>query len=88
MHLAGLKGYALIGANSAGNNAFFVRRDRLNGQRELTAEQGYVESQFRESRDDSGRLTFLSGAARLQKIIDLPIYDVERRTVVRLADLH
>jgi hypothetical protein len=88
VELGNRKGYAFVGSNSAGNNAFFIRRDRLNGQRELSAEQGYVESQFRESRDESGQLTFLSGAARLQKIIDLPIYDVERRTVVRLADLH
>lgn len=88
VELGNRKGYAFVGSNSAGNNAFFVRRDRLNGQRELTAEEGYVESQFRESRDASGRLTFLSGAARLREIIDLPIYDVERRAVVRLADLH
>jgi len=81
------KGYAFVGSNNAGNNAFFVRCDRLNGQRELTAAEGYVESQFRESRDAAGNLTFLSGAARLQKIIDLPIYDVERSTVVTLGDL-
>jgi hypothetical protein len=86
--LGNRKGYAFVGSNSAGNNAFFVRRDRLNGQHELTAEEGYVESQFRESRDDAGNLTFLTGAARLQKIIDLPIYDVEQRAVVRLSDLH
>jgi hypothetical protein len=81
------KGYAFVGSNNAGNNAFFVRRDRLNGQKELTAAEGYVESQFRESRDKAGNLTFLSGAARLQEIIDLPIYDVERNSVVRLGDL-
>lgn len=88
VELGNRKGYAFVGSNSAGNNAFFVRRDCLNGQRELTAEEGYVESQFRESQDESRRLTFLSGAARLQKIIDLPIYDVERNAVVRFADLN
>jgi hypothetical protein len=88
VELGDRKGYAFVGSNSAGNNAFFVRRDRLNGQRELTAAEGYVESQFRESRDEAGNLTFLSGAARLQKIIDLPVYDVERNAVVRLGDLN
>lgn len=88
VELGNRKGYAFVGSNNAGNNAFFVRRDRLNGQRELTAAEGYVESQFRESRDDAGNLTFLSGAARLQKIIDMPIYDVERNAVVRLGDLN
>jgi hypothetical protein len=81
------KGYAFVGSNSAGNNAFFVRQDSLNGQRVLTVAEGYVESQFRESRDEFGRLTFLSGAARLQKIIDMPVYDVERNSVVRIGDL-
>jgi hypothetical protein len=82
------KGYAFVGSNNAGNNAFFLRRDRLNGQRELTAAEGYVESQFRESRDEVGKMTFLSGAERLQKIIELPVYDVERGAIVRLADLN
>jgi hypothetical protein len=88
VELGNRKGYAFVGSNNAGNNAFFVRRDRLNDQRELTAAEGYVESQFRESRDRNGNLTFLSGAARLQEIIDLPIYDVERNVVVRLGDLN
>jgi hypothetical protein len=39
-----------VGSNNAGNNAFFIRRDSLNGQKELSATEGYVESQFRESR--------------------------------------
>jgi hypothetical protein len=81
------KGYAFVGCNSAGNNAFFLRRDRLNGQTVLTAEEGYVESQFRESRDESGNLTFLSGAERLQKILDMPVCDVERNVIVRIGDL-
>jgi hypothetical protein len=88
VELGNRKGYGFVGSNDAGNNAFFVRRDRLNGQRELTAAEGYVESQFRESRDEAGNLTFLSGAARLQQIIDLPIYDLERKAIVRLRDLN
>jgi hypothetical protein len=51
------KGYALVGSNGAGNNAFFVRRDRLSGRRVLTAAQAYVDSKFRESRDRSGALS-------------------------------
>jgi hypothetical protein len=82
------KGYAFVGSNNAGNNAFFIRRARLNGQKELAAAEGYVESQFRESRDETGSLTFLSGTARLRKIKDLPIYDVEQNAVVRLGDLN
>ncbi|TPQ36245.1 hypothetical protein C2U70_12885 [Bradyrhizobium guangdongense] len=88
VHLGERKGYAFVGSNSAGNNAFFVRRDCLNGQRVLTAAEGYVESQFRESRDEAGRLTFLSGAARLKEISDMEVYDVDRDALVRLGDLN
>lgn len=87
VHLGARKGYGFVGSNSAGNNAFFVRRDCLNGQRVLTAAEGYVESQFRESRDKTGRLTFLSGPARLREIADMAVYDVERNCLVRLGDL-
>jgi hypothetical protein len=49
------KGYAFIGCNSAGNNAYFVRRDKLHDPvRETSVEQGYVRSKFRESRDQAG----------------------------------
>lgn len=81
------KGYALVGSNSAGNNAFFVKRERLNGQPELTAEQAYVESRFRESVDRSGNFTYLSGSARLREISDMPLFDIEKNAIVLAGDL-
>jgi len=81
------KGYALVGSNSAGNNAFFVRRDYLNGQPELTAEEAYVEARFRESRDREGRLNFLSGNARQREIADMPVVDLEQNMAMRLGDV-
>ncbi|MCK9688738.1 hypothetical protein [Scleromatobacter humisilvae] len=75
--LAAQKGYAFIGCNSAGNNAYFVRRDKLNDTvRETTAEAGFVESKFRESRDGAGRLNYLEGTQRLEAIRGLPVYNV------------
>lgn len=71
------KGYALVGSNSSGNNAYFVHRDHLNGLRPLHAEEAHVESKYREARDESGKLTYLSGRARLQAIKDLPIVDLD-----------
>lgn len=74
--LSAEKGYAFIGCNSAGNNAYFVRRDKLNEHvREVTLHEGYVESKFRESRDVKGRLTFLSGSDRLKAIKGIPVYN-------------
>jgi hypothetical protein len=90
--LGARKGYALVGSNTAGNNVFFVRRDRLGRLGSRTAAEAYVESRFRDSRDEAGRLDYLAGAARREAIQDLPVVDVEtgetstlRRLDARLA---
>jgi hypothetical protein len=76
--LAAEKGYAFIGCNSAGNNAYFVRLDRLNDTvREIPLEKGFVGSKFRESRDADGRLSLLSGDARLETIRGLPVLNLD-----------
>jgi hypothetical protein len=71
------KGYTFIGCNSAGNNAYFIRNDKMNGKiKELTLEEGYVDSRFRESRDENGNLSYYSGKSRLSVIKGLPVYNV------------
>jgi len=73
------KGYAFVGANRAGNNAFFVRRDLLAAPlAECSATAGYVPCQFRETRDASGRLLFLSPEQEAQVLRTLPLVNVER----------
>jgi hypothetical protein len=81
------KGYRFVGSNSAGNNAYFVRADQAGALRVMTADEGYVESRFRDSRDERGKLTYLSGTARLEIIRDMQVVDVEHERVVRIADL-
>lgn len=73
------KGYAFVGCNSAGNNAFFVRSDLLAGSRikELTVEQGFVPNRFRESRTRDGQLAFLSVEAERELLDSLPLVDTE-----------
>ena len=81
--LALSKGYAFIGCNSAGNNAYFVHRDAMNGSvAEVPLERGFVQSKYRESRDPAGRLTFLRGAQRVEAIRGLPVHDLEKGKVV------
>ncbi len=76
--LAEQKGYAFVGCNSAGNNAFFIRRDlKPDHIPELTAEKGYVASQFRESRDEKGQLIFLSADDEAKVLDSLPLTKVE-----------
>lgn len=85
--LARSKGYAFVGSNVAGNNAYFVHESYVGkgGIVALTPEQGYVESRFRESRGEQGELTYLRGAARRQMIAQMSVYDIERDAVVPLG---
>jgi hypothetical protein len=60
-NLANKKGYSFIGCNSAGNNAYFVRNDKLNENiKTVSVNDGFVQSKYRESRDNNGLLTYLS----------------------------
>ena len=55
----------------------FVRNDLLNDKLEvLSVEQAYAPSNLRESRDTSGRLSFVMGDDRLSLIRGLPVVNV------------
>ena len=70
-------GYDLIGCNSAGNNAYFVRRDLVNESIKcLTTGEAFVDSKFRESRDIDYGLSLLSGGERLEALKGLPVLNV------------
>ena len=84
--LGAKKGYALVGSNSAGVNAFFVRRDRLNGLQPLSASEAYVESRVRESRNTKGNFSYVSGADRARLIGHLPLTDIETGETVSVQE--
>ena len=67
------KGYSFIGCNQAGNNAYFVKSNLLNGLRTLSSEEGYVKAKFRETRDRSGKLTFANEEERRKEIAGLSV---------------
>ncbi len=72
------KGYAFVGSNSAGNNAFFIRQDlKPSCIKELTVEEGYIPSQFRESRDEQGNFSYPAWYEVQQLLYSLPLVDVE-----------
>ncbi len=87
VHLGNRKGYAFLGSNSAGNNAFFVRHECIGNLREVSVQEGYVESTFRESRNRDGSLSLLSGDNRLKEIRDLPLIDVATGKTVYGRDI-
>ena len=81
------RGYAFVGCNSAGNNAYFVRRDQVGDLPTPSAREGFVESRFRESRDEAGNLTHLSGSARRDEIDHLQVHDLVTDSVRTLRDI-
>lgn len=84
-HLASAKGYALIGTNSNGVNAFFIRRDLMRAPfRELSAQEGYTPTTVRQSRDGGGRLDYLPAGEQLRAIAGLPVLNVVTGALERL----
>jgi hypothetical protein len=86
-HLASRKGYVFVGSNSAGCNAFFVRKDVASNLQALTPADGYVESRYRESRDREGNLTYVSGRRRIEQIGEMEVYDVIAQKLLRISEL-
>jgi hypothetical protein len=50
----------------------------------LSAEEAYSPSNYRESRDENGNLTFILGDDRLDTIRGLPIFEVEKQTMEKI----
>jgi hypothetical protein len=85
--LARKKGYSLVGCNSNGNNAYFVKDGRRGSLAVLGPEEAYMSSRFRESRDEQGRLSHVGGRDRLGLIEHLTVQDLEQGRPVRLSEL-
>lgn len=80
--LAHVKGYAFIGCNTMGNNAYFVRKDKLNDLfPSLSCEKGYVLSKFSESRNKKGNWTYLKGTDRLELLKNIEIFNTRTNKI-------
>ncbi|CAL65532.1 hypothetical protein [Christiangramia forsetii] len=82
--LGQMKGYDFIGSNSAGNNAYFVKKGFCKDLKILNSETGYIESRFRESRDANGNLNYKRAGDRIEVIRDLPIYNTETNQIEKI----
>lgn len=88
-HLASARNYGLIGTNSVGSNAFFVRRDLLNDTvKEVSVLSCRRDATFRDSRGPGGELTFLSGRDRATAMASMPLIDVSTGASLIVGDLH
>ena len=71
------KGYSFVGCNTAGNNAFFVKSElKPPDLPELTSMQGFVRSEFRESRNSDGTLAVMTDSQKLAILDKLPLVEV------------
>jgi hypothetical protein len=85
--LARRKGYQLVGTNVEGSNAFFVRMDLFpdiaNRIKDLKARPSF----FRESRNEAGALSYLSGLDRVGAIADQVVIRVDTGERAKLSEL-
>jgi HEPN domain-containing protein len=60
----------------------FVRNDKTNNiVRSINLEDGYVESQYRESRDENGNLTLLNKTEARSLLKGVEIYNTELNNI-------
>lgn len=84
-YLANKRGYTLVGTDRMCGNLFFVRNDLMNNRLEsLNAEQVYSPSNVRESRNEQGMLTYITGDDRLKIIKGMPVFNIESQQIEEL----
>jgi hypothetical protein len=74
--LAEKKGYGFVGSALAGNNAFFVRRDRLGGLALADPQADFRRACFRGGRNPMDRARFLEREQGLEAMADRELVDV------------
>ncbi|PWT72736.1 MAG: hypothetical protein C5B59_14955 [Bacteroidetes bacterium] len=77
------KGYSFVGCNSAGNNAYFVRNDKLGTIKAITPAEGYEFAKFRETRNAKGE--WISDRDRLQTMKNLEVYNTQREQLEKIG---
>lgn len=86
--LAEEKGYHFIGVNSNACNAFFVRNDLISYlPRTVLNDHEFVDYKFRQARDESGNLTFLSHKEERELIRDMEVWDIEEQKTKKVSEL-
>jgi hypothetical protein len=86
--LAERKGYDFIGTTSAGVNAYFVRKDLSSPFKKYNPEDGFNESDNRDSKETKGQLLFLRHSERLKIIEHLPIYELSKGQLQSIKSLN
>ena len=81
------KKYHLLGTNSAGNNAFFIKDNFMNKTNKIILKNKIFTAKFRESRNKKGKLSYLGKKSSLKLIEDKMVVDIYTSKVKKLCDL-
>lgn len=81
------KQYFLLGTNSAGNNAFFMKNKFLKEANKAIFEKKIFTSKFRESRNKNGNLTFLDKKESLKLIQNQFVIDLKDNKKKKLINI-
>ncbi len=85
--LAERKGYDFVGSNSAGSNAFFVKKELSEKLKKYSAEDGYHKIISRQSRNKNGELTFLNWKESRGILKDMEVVNTETGLAIKLKDV-
>lgn len=79
--LANQKGYYLIGCNSAGNNAYFIKNKYKDIFEKRNVDQSFIAGKFRDERNKNGELLFTSRDSCIESIRGLPVFNIETNKI-------
>lgn len=82
------KGYDFIGTTRAGVNAYFIRKDLSSNFKTFTSQEGFNESDNRDSKNEKGELSFLRHQERLNVIKDKMIFDLETKKELTIKECY
>ena len=84
------KGYEYVGCTTAGNDAFFVKREYAHEYLRgliTTPMKYYYNQKTKESRDRTGNLTHIGGADRIKLIENMEVLDLRKQKIVTIGSL-
>ena len=87
VHLAARKGYSLVGTNTTGCNAFFVRDAHMASLGPRIADKRPRPARFRVSHDTAGQLDHKTTLEAVELLTALPVARVDTNEVVAIGSL-
>ena len=85
--LATNKGYVLIGTNSNGVNAYFIRKEYFVKIKKKIKNIKKFSSKFRESRSNDNSKSFLRGIKRMREIENIKFIDLDKKKIIPLKKI-